>query len=104
MPKVKESHLIAYHLFCNLKKFSLRNYLQRNKNIKYEDFKDFLINKKVQPPNKDYFDLVKKSLHNEFQKNEIQEKEVVQEKKQDVPKLKKPKRKRKKSSNETSST
>lgn len=98
MPKVKESHLIAYHLFCNLKKFSLRNYLQRNKNIKYEDFKTFLINKKVQPPNKDYFDLVKKSIIKEEQKDSSSEELKVEK-----TEIKTTKRKRKKSSNETSS-
>ena len=92
MPKVKESHLIAYHLFCNLKKFSLRNYLQRNKNIKYEDFKTFLINKKVQPPNRDYFHLVKNSIIKEEQKNLVSEELKVEK---DSPKTTRKKKRKK---------
>tara|TARA_Y100000114_G_C11759474_1_gene328728 strand:- start:979 stop:1320 length:342 start_codon:yes stop_codon:yes gene_type:complete len=66
--KKLESYLIAYPLFCNSKKFSLRNYLLNNNTASYKDFKKFLINKSVQPPREEYFNLVKMSI--EKDKNE----------------------------------
>ena len=74
--KYLDSYLIAYPLFCNSKKFSLRKYLSTNNNVTYKDFKKFLINKSVQPPSEEYFKLVKTSV----EKDIAEAKEKLQEK------------------------
>ena len=63
-----ETYLIAYPLFCNSKKFSLRNYLINNNLASYKDFRKFLISKSVQPPREEYFNLVKLSLEKDMTK------------------------------------
>ena len=68
-----ENYLIAYPLFCNSKKFSLRNYLLSNKSASYKEFRKFLINKSVQPPREEYFNLVKMSVEKEANKSDKSE-------------------------------
>lgn len=49
-------------MFCQRKKFSLKEWLEKNTEATYEQFCDILVNISVNPPNEDYFNEVKLSL------------------------------------------
>ena len=56
---------MTYHIFCNSSKFSLRNFINSREKNSYEDLKTFLKQNKVQPPNKDYYNIIKKQVDRE---------------------------------------
>ena len=97
---LKESYLIKYSLFCSRKKFNLKKFLLTKKisgeEFQFNDFKQYLIEKMVCPPEKELFDLtlqevekeLKEKLEKKFEEEEELklEKEVIKEKKADRPK------------------
>jgi hypothetical protein len=78
-----DNYLIAYPLFCNSKKFSLRSYLLSNNKTTYKEFRKFLIKKSVQPPREEYFNLVKMSVVKESIESKVDE-VVVTSKEPDI--------------------
>lgn len=59
---MKRIYLINYDIFCQRKKFSLKEWLEKNKEATYEQFCDILVSISVNPPNEDYFNEVKSLL------------------------------------------
>lgn len=56
------SSLLPYNLFCLRKKFSIERYIKSFPDSSYEDFSNFLISRKVQPPLEEDFLKVKSTL------------------------------------------
>ena len=74
MSKVKINHLISYKLFCNSKKFNLSSYLEKDTTKTYEEFFDFLVKRKIEPPGEEYFEKVKaRVLETKIKNEEIEE-------------------------------
>jgi hypothetical protein len=85
---------ISYNLFRNRKKFNPLILFYQNKEITYEEFKEYLNSRHVESPGEDYFNRVK---HTFFEKSTLQKKaeEVDVVEKEDIIEESKPKRKRK---------
>ena len=90
---MKDRHLIKYEIFCQRKKFSLKDYLKKNPVLSYEDIKDFFRNNKTQPPEKLLFDALKEEIYKENEtKIENQKSVSVKKASQSKSKIKEPKK------------
>tara|TARA_B000000557_G_C20789897_1_gene450526 strand:- start:1303 stop:1593 length:291 start_codon:yes stop_codon:yes gene_type:complete len=72
---MKDSHLINYRLFCIRRKFNLYSFLLKNKNMNYNEFKEYFRNIKVSPPDQEQFDKVIKKINEDLNLNKIKEEE-----------------------------
>lgn len=80
-----------YDLFCQRKRFLIKNYFTIYPNASYEDFCLFLTQRSVIPPSKEYFETQKEELlPKEESKPEIVKEEPVKPPKE----VKKPRRRR----------
>jgi hypothetical protein len=84
---LKESYLIKYSLFRSRKKFNLKNFLRNkyleNQTFEFEDFKKFLVERMVCPPQKDFFDKIKLDVLNEIAIAKEAEKKVRKKKEEE---------------------
>ena len=78
----------SYELFCQRKRFLIKNYFTIYPDASYEDFCLFLTQRSVIPPSKDFFNAQKKDL---FKASVAVEAEEVKEEAKEV---KKPRRRR----------
>ncbi len=79
----------SYELFCQRKRFLIKNYFTIYPDASYEDFCLFLSQRSVIPPSKDFFNAQKEDL---FKTNiAAKSEEVTQE---EVQEVKKPRRRR----------
>ena len=84
----------SYQLFCQRKRFLIKNYFTIYPDASYEDFCLFLTQRSVIPPSKDFFNVQKEDF---FKVNvAVKAEEVIQEKVQEVKKPRKRRRSAKK--------
>ena len=85
---------ISYNLFRNRKKFNPLILFYQNKDLTYQEFKEYFNSRHVESPDEDYFNRVKNTF---FEKTTLETKVVEAEvvKKEEIIEKPKPKRKRK---------
>jgi len=98
---MKESYLISYKLFCTRKNFSLERFLKqellKNQNYLFIELKKYLNDRKVQSPDEDHFNAIKKSIIESFQKEKEEKRSKLEEKKVEVKQKTKTRSRRRKS-------
>ena len=88
---MKDSYLISYKLFCQRRNFSLESFVRRNKELSFNDIRDFFVKKDVEPPDESDFLNIQKKIQLE---NTPVVEEVILEKEVVVPKKQTTKRRR----------
>jgi hypothetical protein len=85
---------ISYNLFRNRKKFNPLILFYQNKDLTYQEFKEYFNSRHVESPDEDYFNRVK---HTFFEKTTLETKVIEAEavEKEEIVETPKPKRKRK---------
>ena len=81
---MKDSYLISYKLFCQRRNFSLEAFVRRNKELSFENVKNFFLEKDVEPPSEIEFLKIQKQiqLENVPKQEEAIKKEEPKSKKQ----------------------
>jgi len=92
---MKDSYLISYKLFCQRRNFSLEAFIRQNKELSFDDAKDFFVKKDVEPPSEIDFINVQKKIQLE---NIPAVEEVILKKQTVVPKKQVPKKRRRRKS------
>ena len=70
---MKDSHLINYRLFCMRRKFNLHSFLLKNKNMNYEELREYFRSIKVSPPDQEQFDKIIKEINEDLELNKPKE-------------------------------
>tara|TARA_A100000164_G_C21553031_1_gene606000 strand:- start:40 stop:354 length:315 start_codon:yes stop_codon:yes gene_type:complete len=102
---MKDRYLIKYEIFCQRKKFSLKDFLLKNATLSYTDIQNYFYNNKTQPPEEIQFDLLKEEIKKDNEvKQEVQKKKVTTKTNQSENKSKEekkptPRRRRKRKTN-----
>lgn len=89
-------YLMSFELFSARRGFSIEKFLTLNPDVTYENFSKLLINKKVCPPNEDFFLKFKSKVNAQEKEDIILKEESPQEDKKETRK----RRTRKNKSNE----
>ena len=92
---MKDNHLISFKIFCQRRKFSLYEFLLKNK-VSYQELQDIFRNKLVTPPTIDLYNLTLKKIK-EFKEKVVVEAKPIESK---PVKVNKPKRRRRSKKNE----
>ena len=81
---MKDSYLISYKLFCQRKNFSLEDFVRQNKELSFNDIRDYFLAKDVEPPLETEFLKIQKKiqLENVPKQKEVIKKETPAPKKQ----------------------
>lgn len=97
---MKDRYLINYELFCQRRKFSLKDFLLKNPSLSYAEIKEFFRKIKTQAPSETHFNDVKMQIEKtsnlesiDLEKDAKTKVEVVKEK--EVKKTTRRRRKRK---------
>ena len=81
---MKDSYLINYKLFCQRRNFSLEAFIRQNKELSFDDVKNYFLKKDVEPPLETEFINIQKKiqLENIPEHKEVIKKETPAPKKQ----------------------
>ncbi len=102
---MKDKHLIKYEIFCQRKKFSLKEFLIKNPALSYSEIKGFFSNRKTQPPEEMEFNRLKEEISkdneikNEDRKSQTNKKSSQDDIKNKEAKKTQPRRRRKRKVN-----